>query len=193
MALSVTRIDGLLVPALLLVHSISSGEGRLRDRVRRFGYATAPAICGAIPLVGAIYWYFGSVVPHTLLAKARLSGAVSGRFAATTYLWVPPFNESPWAMADWLLFCVVAAVGLATAIAHAKERVAAVHLWVPLYIVAFQIGRAPNSPWYYAPVLPALAVSFGLGCQTTTRLVLSHVALRRHQPVVTYGSHGHSC
>jgi hypothetical protein len=168
----VTRLDGALVPMLLVAHALLAfPEGRLSRR-RRAACVALPAFLVVVPWGVALQAYFGSVVPHTLLAKTQ-GMALAPAFSPLTVLRA---LAGPRAGDDLVLPATVLALGL-LGIALGAHRWRAPQnlffLWGGAYLALFTASRIPESPWYAAALLPVLHQ----GAVAATRAL--QVALRR--------------
>lgn len=141
------------------------------------------AACLVVPWTVFATWYFGSPLPHSIVAKQTLgsSGALTSRF-------------SPWAMkafADWyigatgmraesplILVWLLALIWGATSYMRSGERrgLGGVLIgYIILYGAFLYFGRAPQFRWYLVPPLlcSLLLIApgvWGLSCAVAERL-----------------------
>ena len=170
--LTLTRIDGLLVLFILAAHFLMTVQGSLRQRLRSFGRQVWLGVLVLGLCAAVLRGYFGTLIPHPLATKLSFDVAVSGQFDLTRYMRLTPFAQSSWSEAAWIGLLCLAALGAVRSLAHFARRSAVVDAWMLSYGVVFVVARAPDSPWYYAPVIPALAVSFAHGADAFVRLIL---------------------
>jgi arabinofuranosyltransferase len=158
------RWDGILVIAVILLAEVL--------RTRRLPWQAAACwLALAAPWLIFSQAYFGSIFPNSFFAKAGQanSGLVGGgaepfataflqlaqdRLRANPLWWiylplalVSPLNGRAWLKATWPLF-----------------------LWTALYFAGFIAVGVIGFHWYYAPLMPAIALAVGAGIAYLTRL-----------------------
>jgi hypothetical protein len=104
--------------------------------------------------------YFGTVVPEPVVAKAGFGCEVAGCF-------------SPWSFAGLLaerlgrpatvFFLAGASLGFVRAALSTEGRGQLVLVWSAVHAAALLVARAPDAPWYYAPLVPAIFAAFAHG------------------------------
>jgi len=165
------RPDGLAVVAALLAAawlvSVFGGAGLsfLRRLLRGFSRPVWLILAGfvlvAVPFALLCYFYYGSVLPHTLWAK-RLHPLYAGRW------WMLRFFIG--AMGSPVLF-VLAALGYITLVRRRPLNAATAALsyvtfaavvWMLLYVGAWSAVRIDFYPWYLAALAPVFVILAGL-------------------------------
>jgi hypothetical protein len=123
--------------------------------------------------MGGAAAYFGTAVPHSLSAKAAFGCDVSGCASPAGLLRLLSEHLGPAAATPLLLLG-----GLGAMLASlARPTRSLLFSWAVLHLAAFTFGRAPDSPWYYAPLVPVLlagcgaAIVFAAGRRPPGRLV----------------------
>ncbi|HXT51257.1 MAG TPA: hypothetical protein VN811_09470 [Thermoanaerobaculia bacterium] len=149
---TLTRPEGLLLFPLLAADALLRARGEpWRRRWRATALALAPGVTPLGVAAVALATYFGSFVPHSLRAKLGFGCEISGCFSlAGLAALLAPHAGVPY---TYVLLTLAAAGGL---LALAVPRHALLFAWTELALVAFIAGHAPNSPWYYAPLVPGL-------------------------------------
>jgi len=155
--LVLTRIDGLLWAAAIFVIIFLEDRPAL---IRNL------AVAGALllPWAGLAFLYFGSPIPHSVIAKLEIGPAFDPggalhleAFAA----WAAPFlgASSPAGWAAGILFVAAAAMGAG------RDKLTWLLIVFPLlYCLALYAGRAPlYFDWYLAPAAYAGLLAGGIG------------------------------
>lgn len=106
-------------------------------------------------------WYFGSPIPHSVMAKA--TSYQTYNFLEWPAAFVERLGEGNTSGA--LLVLLLSFIGFASALRPAaSHRLRVFMVWFLLYMVAFTLARAAVfSRWYYSPIMPLLFVFFCLG------------------------------
>jgi hypothetical protein len=165
------RPEGLLVFPLLLAGSWLAVKSDWRDRLYRAARPLLPgAALGAAALVSARL-ALGSFLPQAVEAKSQFGCDVSGCFSAAGLAGIlGAHSNGPYAF----FICGGALAGLVWALAR-RQPGRLLLLWAVAHFLGLFLGRAPDSPWYYAPLVPVLfAAVASLG---TSRLGLAVVAV----------------
>jgi hypothetical protein len=157
-----TRPDGALLFALLFLEGALANAVSLRARIRRAVEMIAPGLCAVAALFALELAIFGTIVPESVRAKSRFGCDVSGCFSPIAMAGVVAQHIGSWPAR--LLFGG-ALLGLGRAMASSEMRRHLLVRWPLLAAGSFMVGRAPDSPWYYAPLVPVLlaAYAYGLG------------------------------
>jgi hypothetical protein len=149
--LVLTRIDGLVWSAIVAATAI----------VRLRGSAWRPLLTGcliAAPWFAFSWAYFGSLLPHSMIAKQAIGDPTRVHYAEwfASSLWLTnPIRRPTGEMLLW--FGLVVAGVLATV--QGRWRPLAPLAWFPLLFMAFLFaGRAPRFPWYMTPAAWCVAV-----------------------------------
>jgi hypothetical protein len=171
---AVTRPDGVVVLGVALLLALP--RVLRRGDTRTIARATWPLLLIAVH-AAAVYWWFGSLLPQSMLAKAD-----STRFLAFESTFLYRF------FADLLvLFTRPHALGIAGMLGFLlsfRYRVfAPVNLFVLLYVAFFALGRAPDFQWYRTPLLVLMFVYAALAVVWMVDAVAVAWARRRgHEP-----------
>ena len=170
--LVLTRIDGLVWSAIIAVTAI----------VRLGGAAWRPGLAGclgAAPWFAFAWVYFGSLLPHSMVAKQAIGDPTRVHYGAwfVSSLWLTnPVRRVTGEMVLW--FSLVVAGVVATI--QTRWRPLAPLAWFPaLFMLFLFAGRAPRFPWYLTPAAWCVALLAVIG---TIALV---DALRRRAPSTT--------
>ncbi len=122
-------------------------------------------------------WYFGSPIPHSIMAKATTYQTQN------LFEWPAAFVERLGvANASGALFVLLLSlIGFASAFRPtASRRLRVFMVWFLLYMVAYTLARAATfSRWYYSPVLPLLFVFLCLGIQQVFEWLLGVAQTKR--------------
>jgi hypothetical protein len=175
------RGDGILVAGIALLVLV------LRVRSIAAGAKVVAWFLGPVLLFygGLALWLsaqFGSPIPSTLQTKAAQAvSGLTGFYAFTTYpqgaflLLRAWFEQNP-AFVIWPLLATAGAVMLVRQSVSKNDRAAWIELapivWAGAHAIGYTgLGVAPYV-WYYAPLLPGLAIAagFGLGLLTDRRM-----------------------
>lgn len=148
-----TRPDGLLVVVLLAGHYL------LRSS-RSVPWPAIGLFLGLIiPWLAFAWAYFGSPVPATLAAKQHQgSMPISQLFAPGLWTIVKGY-AARW---PYWLEALLALVGLLFALRQARPFVL-LFVWTALYFLSYSLLGVTRYFWYYAPLVPSLAMAVGLG------------------------------
>src|SRR5262249_54024597 len=95
--------------------------------------------------------------------------AVSGRFGVAGFFKHPHAVIASWVSSAWFTFLGFAVAGIVGSLRSINRRDAAVALWVLAYAGLFTAAGAPDSTWYYAPVVPPAAVMSAVGIDALSR------------------------
>ncbi len=153
-----TRGDGILPAAVLAVHYLTIK--------RRIPWRALAVYCAvSAPFLLYLTAEFGSPLPITLGAKAAQARlGVTGFYAHTTFL------QGLWILAKaylrlsplFLLWAPVALLGLRSAFGRCRWLVPSI-AWSVLYVGAYCVLGVSPYHWYYAPLVPTLALLTGFG------------------------------
>jgi len=162
--LIMTRLDGVLVSALIVLHYLSSNrEWSFKGNVSYLISKSKGALIFFILWLVFLLNYFGSVFPNSFYAKNYFGEEVSGLFNPKFYLTLINFEAYPVLGGGGLAITVV---GLVYAFYRWRSRLGLLFVWGGLYIGMFIIKGMPHSPWYYAPVIPVFLSLFVLTALT---------------------------
>jgi hypothetical protein len=155
---ALTRPEGLLLFPLLAVDGLLRARGEpWRRRLHAGALALAPGGALLVAAGVALAIYFGSFVPHSLRAKLAFGCDVSGCFSTRRLAELLAEHAGD----RWAAFLLLAAVFFAGHLLVAAPRHALLFAWTTLSLVALSAGHAPDSPWYYAPLVPAFFAAAG--------------------------------
>ena len=155
-----TRGDGLVIAAVLGLHYLLSK--------RRVPWRSMALYCAvSAPFLLYLAAQFGSPLPVTLSAKAAQARlGVTGFYAHTTFfqgLWILAQAYLRWCVL-FVLWAPLALLGLCQAFRNCRWLLP-ILAWSALYLVSYQaLGVAPYQ-WYYAPLVPALALLAAFGAE----------------------------
>jgi hypothetical protein len=161
---TLTRADGALLAALL---GLAMAAG-LRRPPRRVG----PAIrAGIIYLALTLPWflfatlYYGSPTPVTLMVKQQQASMAGGVQFGAGFLQLAAAAAREWPN---LVLAGLALLGLLYAIWRAQPWLW-LFAWEALYFAAYTVLGVSHYFWYYAPLMPGLIASAGLGLELLAR------------------------
>ncbi len=165
---TLTRPDGILIPGILALDYL------LRERhtqpQKPFPWKAILLFAGALlPWAVFSWWYFGSPLPVTLVAKQQQAElAISTTFSAGLWRFIKSYGEYP----HYILEGVLALVGWGVAL-RTDRRWLALLVWPVLYAAAYSILNVSTYFWYYAPLVPGFVAAMGLGLSAIPRLKAS--------------------
>jgi len=151
-----TRIDGVLYAGIL------AAAGLLRDgpRARRH-FVVALALCGA--WFGFSYFYFGSLLPQSLLAKRALYRFdVAGSAAPFIHEFTPVGESSVLRIAVRCAFLLLLCLGLVRTLRTGKSFLP-VPVFFILYCLVFMASATVIFQWYLVPAAWAACILLALG------------------------------
>ena len=164
MLLVMTRLDGLLVPFIILIHFLITNPADYRERVKTVFRAVWPILIVFGLWLTFLYSYFGSVLPNSFLAKRLFDDTVSGSFNLKFYyVAMSGFVKSYYWDLITTAFFALTGVGILQFLKRWREPASLLVLWAPGSIILYFIQGLPPHPWYYAPPIPVfyLACIFG--------------------------------
>jgi len=142
----------LIRPDALVWAGITAIVAAVRLRRAAFG----PFLIGVavlVPWIAFAWAYFGSPVPHSVIAKHVIQPPVDLDYARwwLDSLGIPRAGGR--LLLENVLWPCLAGVGMAAVIASRRLRpLIAVALFAPMFGAAFWLGRAPEFDWYMIPV-----------------------------------------
>lgn len=114
-----------------------------------------------------LWFYFGSPIPVTLLAKQQQGQmAISTRFDRGLLALVRDYGREPL----YWLHGVLALVGLGWVATKARYWLPLL-LWAALYLLAYSLLGVSRYFWYYTPLMPAFVVLVAAGAVALLRLL----------------------
>lgn len=140
---TVTRPEGVLLLTVLLIF-----DG-IYDRPNRWRFLTAPLML-LIPWLGFCYFYFGSVIPHSVTAKL----ALYSRFGTMSW-WENLVYVMGWHNPAGLVLTLSAIAGawwLRTRQNYGWPEIC----WLGAMIIFFTVSRTHLFFWYLVPMYPVL-------------------------------------
>jgi hypothetical protein len=146
------RPDGILIPVLL------AGDYLIRRR-GSIPWRAVLVFSGILLAWGAAAWYyFGSPLPVTLIAKQRQGAlAISQGFAENFPIILYGYIRWP-----YILQASLAIIGLLYALW--RMRIWTVFLlWPITYFMAYTLLGVSSYYWYYAPLVPGFVIAAGFG------------------------------
>jgi hypothetical protein len=174
----VTRADALIAVACLGVYALlcSLPPAAFRPQpaaLRLPSFARLPwgaALLGALlcaPWFLFAWIYYGTPTPVTLAAKQR-QGLMPGSRSFVEGLF--GHVAGMWALPSYQLLFVLAAVGAGYALVRHRAWLLIIG-WSAAYGLAYSALGVTAYFWYYAPLIPGLAVAAGLGVQAAYDLL----------------------
>lgn len=159
--LLMTRLDGLLVPAIILIHYFLNERNlSIWDKLKRLFSESKYALFLMCIWLFGLKIYFGSVLPNSFKAKNYFGEEVSGLFDINFYSELFQINSV--SNLQYLVFFIIF-IGFIISIKNSIfNRGGLIFVWCFLYVGMFHFKGMPNSPWYYAPILPPLIALFVL-------------------------------
>jgi hypothetical protein len=155
--LVMTRIDGIVWAAVIAATMV----GKLRAAAWK---PLMPAVAVTAPWFLYAWIYFGSVVPHSVLAKIEIrpnAGHVDyGAWFAGAIWQNQPLRDITATFALWCAF--VAAGAAAAAMSHGR-RLAPLAVFPVLFMGFLWAGRAPMFQWYMTPAAWCVAILAVIG------------------------------
>ena len=109
--------------------------------------------------------YFGTVVPASVVAKQAFGCDVSGCVSLPSLYDLLAQHMGPFAACAFLVGAAIGSLQLVLG----RHPGSLLVLWGVAYATVMMLGRAPNSPWYYTPLVPVLFAAFAYGLGGTTR------------------------
>jgi len=163
--LVMTRLDGLLILAIIGGHFLIINSLSIKKRLAIFAKSMLPAMAILIPWVVFLYLYFGSILPNSFMAKKLWDSAASGLFLPMFYWDIFLIRQDSIGSIFTLAFLFIAGIWVVKAILSMRDAVNLVFIWIIPYVLMYVVMRMPHSPWYYAPVIPVVYASFVCGAQ----------------------------
>lgn len=158
---AMVRPDGLLAAMVLFTYHL----------IRRRSMPWRPFILYTAITGGwfaGLWLYYGSPLPVTLLAKQQQGQmANSILFGAGLLEILHEYSRQP---AYWL-YGILAIVGLAR-VAKEKHHWLPLLVWTALYVLAYTLLGVSRYFWYYAPLVPAVAVLVAEGMGALLRALV---------------------
>jgi hypothetical protein len=161
---TLTRADGALLAALL---GLALAQ-RLRRRPRRVGPAIRAGIVYlalTLPWVLFATWYYGSPTPVTLMVKQQQAALAGGVRFGAGFLLLAASAAHAWTN---LVLAGLALLGVLYALGRARPWLWLL-AWEALYFAAYTALGVSHYFWYYAPLVPGLIASAGLGLDGLAR------------------------
>jgi hypothetical protein len=156
---TLTRPEGLLLLALLLGHDLFP----VRPRGAALGRATralGPSVALLALALGLEAAYFGTLLPNAVIAKLAFDCGVAGCFSPLSFASLLAERLGRPAA---VVLLAGAGLGFVRAAISAEGRSQLLFQWSALHAGALLAARAPDAPWYYAPLLPATLVAYAHG------------------------------
>jgi len=155
--LVVTRVDGVvwaLVIAAAMGMSLRKGAWK----------PVWPALAVALPWLAFSWLYFGSPLPHSVVAKLAIrpnAGHVDHVAWFGGAFWLnQPLHRLPAALVPWAVFVVI---GAGVVLASRLRRLAPLVVFPILFMGFLWIGHAPMFPWYMTPAAWCVAILAAIG------------------------------
>jgi hypothetical protein len=154
------RPDAAIVPGILWVDYLW--------RRKRIPWSGVGILAGILILWSIFSWfYFGSIIPATLLAKQHQGMmGVSEKFAPGFLSMVHGYAKNRLYYLE-TIFC---AIGIIWGIIR-KQRWMLLLGWTILYFTSYSILGVTRYFWYYAPLVPGFIVAIGLGISALSEMV----------------------
>jgi arabinofuranosyltransferase len=174
--LLLTRPDGLLLVAPMALDLLVR-----RLRARQFPIAeTLIFLAITLPWAAFATWYFGSPIPHSVLAKTlayRIS-PLDDLISLIQHYGTPFFEDAIlsrfWPLAGFILYLALSLIGgLSFVRRDARAWIVAVFPW--LYFAAFAASRVLLFRWYMAPPLPFYFILILAGLDKLLTQLAAHV------------------
>ncbi len=161
------RADSVLILPILLVHYlISHRKNRASDGSEPFPWGAVGV--GAMILAawfGFAWIYFGSPLPDTLAAK-RAQGLME--ISQSYWQGIGLFIDQYWGSLRYRWMMVLSLVGLVWLIWRRDWLL--ILAWSGLHLAAYVALGVTRYYWYYAQLIPGIAVAVGLGAEALIRL-----------------------
>lgn len=168
----VMRLDGLAVGGALLL-------GLWLQQRRLPITATLLYLCTLLPWVLFAFWYFGSPLPLSMIAKQQhLQSAGSSRYWIWDHLFITALGAPTFLLP-------LALPGLLVLYRQKQRRLSwfIPILWLLAYLVAYTLVGIDFYEWYLVPVYPVLALFVGAGMHLVLQAIANFWASPHRQPV----------
>ena len=171
---TLTRADGILAGVTIGVALLLKDRRIPWKPLALFGLLIAPRYLFS-------WFYFGSPFPVTLAAKQHQAQmAISDSFAEGFLRLVRGYARNPLYWPHAMLLTI----GLAHALRKAR-RWWLLMGWGALYFTGYTLLGVSRYFWYYAPLVPVMIASIGLGVETTLEFLVDRWRiLRRFKPLL---------
>jgi hypothetical protein len=126
-------------------------------------------VCLAAPWFIFAWFYFGSPLPITLVAKQQQGTMGVSQTFAPGFLWIIGWYLNGW---QYWLEAVLAVVGIYWMARFARQWILLLS-WTALYFAAYSLLGVSRYFWYYAPLVPGFIVLVGLGINALVHAVQS--------------------
>ncbi len=168
----VMRLDGLAVGGSLLL-------GLLIQR-RKIPFTEALVyLCTILPWVLFAFWYFGSPIPLSMIAKQHhLQEAGSSRYWIWDHLFITAFGAP-----RFLLPLALPGVLILYRQSRQRSDWLVPILWLSAYLAAYTIVGIDFYEWYLMPIYPILALAVGTGLDILFKAIAFPTGLPRIQPI----------
>lgn len=155
--LPLTRPDSLVWCGVLGAFLVAQAPRRLPSLLLPFAVI-------AVPWLAFSWWYFGTPVPHSVVAKSTIgaNGVFFNRLrweSVRTFMeWVEPALGFPFGGADqrfgklWVILLFILLSIPAAFKARSWRVLWVLHLFTAMFLLSMYLGRAPHFPWYLLPV-----------------------------------------
>jgi hypothetical protein len=150
------RPEAVLLLALLGAAALATGDDTSRPSLSRRCLAAARAMAPGLTVLAlglaAAQATLGTTFPESIRAKLAYGCYISGCFSP------PGFGRllAQHTSLPYAIFVGVAAAGGLAVLLVRRQQGRFLFLWLLLQGAAFTVGHAPDSPWYYAPLVPLL-------------------------------------
>ena len=152
--LVMTRIDGLLVPAMIFIyHLIKNREIPLKPLIA-FSAILSPWVFFSL-------YTFGSLLPNSFYAKRLHEKAISGSFNLIHI--IPEIKDTLGSYVVLVLLSLFALAGIFYFFKEKSEKFLLISCWGAGYYLAYTFAGLPDFPWYYMPLLFLFFISASQG------------------------------
>ena len=173
------RWDGILVWGVIFIVEILK---------RKWSIIRASFVCAAIMLVWLIFAYltFGSIFPNSFFAKMGQSynegfGGIEGSFGTGIWLLAQQAYATNHLFIIFPLFIILGIV----AVIKDKDKWWPLLLWTVTYLASYIILGVLRFNWYYAPLMPALALLTAKGIEQMAKLISMRLKMETKQAAWT--------
>lgn len=174
-----TRPDSPVYVGIIAMIALTMQWESRWNTVKAFARSAAVGVIAFLPWLGFAWWYYGSPIPHTVIAKSRVEAVGVGMLDTVKAVWSafillvadvfgPIYQPSNWSE-PLLLCCTVAGLGAAlywlVPVRDRFGRICSAGLCLLLVYLSWIDLQRSAYPWYFVPasLLGAVVVARATG------------------------------